>query len=385
MARLGETTALLARLKRQAEAFAAGGGAELSGGGMRETSGFEPNPGSLRMLSYAPEGLAAGAPLVVVLHGCTQTAEAHAVGGGWLTLADRYGFAVVAPEQRQANNANRCFNWFKPEHARRGRGEAASIAAMVVHAVREHGSDPRRVFVTGLSAGGAMTSVMLAAYPDIFAGGGIVAGLAYGVADTLSEALTAMFGGRARSSAELGELVRQAAPAGATIPRLSIWHGSADTTVGPHNADEIEKQWAAAHGLSAQPDAVERLAGRTREVWRSPATGETLIESVLIEGMGHGTPLAAGGRDGVGTVGPYMLEAGVSSSLEIARFWGIAPPAAAGERSVEAATAEPVGVAEEGGSVIAIGDRVMQSVSPHVPTEVSAVIGKALRSAGLMR
>lgn len=382
MAGLGETTALLARLKRQAERFAQTGGA----GGpdprvMRETA-FAPNPGELRMLSYAPEGLAAGSPLVVVLHGCTQTAEAHAAGGGWLTLADRFGFAVVAPEQRPGNNSNRCFNWFEPEDARRGRGEAASIAAMVVAAVKEHGSDPQRVFVTGLSAGGAMTSVMLAAYPEVFAGGGIVAGLPYGVADTLSEALSAMFGGRVRSAAELGKLVRRQAPAGARIPRVAIWHGDADATVRPHNADEIGKQWAAAHGLGEQADRVERLKGRIRESWVSPTTGEVLIESVLIAGLGHGTPLHTGGPEGVGTAGPYMLEAGVSSSLEICRFWGIAPAAVAEEAVEHQADGDDDG---RDAASWGIGDQVMDTIGRHVPGEVGEVVARALRTAGLMR
>ncbi|HEX8569829.1 MAG TPA: PHB depolymerase family esterase [Caulobacteraceae bacterium] len=379
MAGLEETTAMLARMRKQAEAFA--GGAATGESRMIETTDFGADPGSLRMLSYVPEGLAPGAPLVVVLHGCTQRAEAHAEAAGWLTLADRYVFAVVAPEQRGSNNANRCFNWWEPEDAARGRGEAASIRAMAAHAVREHGLDAERVFVTGLSAGGAMTGVMLATYPDVFAGGGVIAGLPFGVADTLPEALSAMMGG-SWTSQELGERVRRAGPKG-RVPRLSVWHGDADHTVRASNAVQIARQWAAAHGLREQPDETERLTGRTRAVWRSPATGEVLIESVLIEGLGHGTPLATGGADGVGAAAPYMLEAGVSSALEIARFWGIVgerrAETAAEDRRPEPAQARPEAQA---GS---IGDQVMATVSGHVPAGVGEVIAKALKTAGLMR
>src|SRR5687768_1385135 len=106
MAGLEATIAQLARMRQLAEAD--------DGGRLAETAEFGPNPGALRMLSYAPVGLAPGAPLVVVLHGCTQRAAAHAASAGWLTLADRYGFAVVAPEQTTANNFNRCFNWYEP-------------------------------------------------------------------------------------------------------------------------------------------------------------------------------------------------------------------------------------------------------------------------------
>lgn len=403
MAGLGETTALLTRLRRQAEAFNGSGPSSAIGGEahMVEVKDFGADPGSLRMLSYAPEGLAPGAPLVVVLHGCTQRAEAHAEAAGWLTLADRYGFVVIAPEQTPSNNPNRCFNWYEPADARRGRGEAASIRAMVAHAVREHALDAGRVFVTGLSAGGAMTGVMLAAYPDAFAGGGVVAGLPFGVADNLQAALGAMMGGERRSAKDLGDRVRRAGPrsAGGRMPRLSIWHGDADGTVKPSNAGEIAKQWASAHGLPAEPTATEALPGRTRSVWRS-RDGEVLIESNLLKGFGHATPLATRGAEGVGSTAPYMLEAGVSSSLEIARFWGIAgetradatarpetrPDAQASPFRREPRPA-PEAAKDEAprGSGATLGDQVMATVSGHVPAGVQDVIAKALKTAGLMR
>jgi poly(hydroxyalkanoate) depolymerase family esterase len=380
---LGETTAMLARLRRQAGAFG-----DLAGGGERmvETQDFGANLGALRMLTYVPQDLAPGAPLVVVLHGCTQRAEAHARDGGWLTLADRYGFAVVAPEQAPANNANRCFNWFEPGDAKRGHGEAASIQAMVVHAVREHGLDADRVFVTGLSAGGAMTSVLLAAYPETFAAGAVVAGLPHGAAGNMHEALRIMHAG---PSPKAGGPAKRPRRGGGRVPRVVIWHGEADVTVSPRNAHAIAEQWAAAHGLPSEASRTETVAERTRAVWLAPGSDEVLIESNLIGGLGHGTPLSTFGPDGVGAVAPYMIEAGVSSSLEIARFWGIADAAAA--RPV--APAAPVVSApeptphqestshqESGG----LGEQVMASLS-QVPTDVQGVITKALKAAGLMK
>lgn len=392
MAGLEETTARLARLRRRTAALAQAGHDDGETR-MVEIAEFGANPGGLRMLIHAPERLPPGAPLVVVLHGCTQRAEAHAAAGGWLQLADRHGFAVIAPEQTPANNSNRCFNWYQPGDARRGRGEAASIRAMVEHAVRAHGLDRERVFVTGLSAGGAMTAVMLAAYPDVFAGGGVVAGLPFGVADNLQAALGAMFDGRERGAAELGDHVRRAAPAG-RVPRLSIWHGDADGTVKPHNAGELAKQWAWAHGLPSEPTATERLAGRTRAVWRSPETGEVLIESHLLRRFGHGTPLAIGGPDGVGAAAPYMLEAGVSSTLEIARFWGIAGEQGAKAPAREAwagaqvearAEPRPEPKAANDDPARSSGDQVVAAVSAHAPAGVGEVIARALKTAGLMR
>ena len=128
---------------------------------------------------------------MVVLHGCTQTAAGYELGAGWSTLARRYGFALLMPEQTKANNARLCFNWFEPHDIQRGEGEAASIRAMVEQMARAHGIDRKKIFVTGLSAGGAMSAVMLATYPDVFAGGAMIAGLPYGVANNVRQALHA--------------------------------------------------------------------------------------------------------------------------------------------------------------------------------------------------
>lgn len=129
------------------------------------------------MFSYTPAGLPAGAPLVVALHGCTQSANDYFAHSGWAELADTYRFAVVFPQQSTANNSLRCFTWFTPADSGRGVGEAQSVKSMVDRQKSVLGSDPARVFVTGLSAGGAMTANLLADYPDVFAGGGIDSGL----------------------------------------------------------------------------------------------------------------------------------------------------------------------------------------------------------------
>src|SRR6266404_5740023 len=153
---------------------------------------FAPNPGNLRMFQYLPQGLKPGAPLVVTLHGCGQTAGGYNLGAGWFQLADQTGFAVLAAEQKAVNNPHTCFDWFNPEDITRGEGEAGSIAAMIGTMVETHRLDAGRVFVTGLSAGGSMAAVMLATYPELFAGGAIIAGLAYGAAQNVRDALESM-------------------------------------------------------------------------------------------------------------------------------------------------------------------------------------------------
>src|SRR4029077_6569240 len=241
---------------------------------LRENFGFGSNPGNLRMFVYRPPSLADNPALVVVLHGCTQTAAGYDLGAGWSTLADRYGFVLLFPEQQRSNNPNGCFNWFQPAHSQRGKGEPLSIRQMIEKSVVDHRIDRRRVFVTGLSAGGAMTSNMLACYPEVFAAGAIVAGLPYGAATSVQQAFETMFQSPSRPAPEWGELVRKASSHRGPWPRVSVWHGNADKTVIPSNAQEILKQWTEVHGLPLSSSVTTRVDGFPREVWINEAGDE---------------------------------------------------------------------------------------------------------------
>lgn len=275
---------------------------------------FSPNPGNLRMFSYVPPGLKRGAPLVVVLHGCGQTAGGYDFGTGWSQLAARNGFAVLVAEQKALNNPHTCFNWFNPDDTRRGEGEAASIAAMIATMLANHALDASRVFITGLSAGGAMTAVMLAAYPELFAGGAIIAGLPFGAAGNVRDALDAMRSAPLRTPREWGDLVRAASPHKGPWPKISIWHGDQDATVNINNAQACVAQWADLHGVNLTGAREEKAAGVTRLAW-----GERL-EVLTIAGLAHGTPIDS--RD-LGVPAPFILDAGISSTRHIARFWGL--------------------------------------------------------------
>ena len=290
---------------------------------LAEVKGFGSNPGNLRMFSYVPVLLQPPRALVVVLHGCGQTAAGYDVGAGWSTLAKHYGFALLMPEQQASNNANGCFNWFNPEDIARERGEACSIRQMIARMAADHGIDAHRIFITGLSAGGAMTSVMLANYPELFAAGAIIAGLPFGVASNIREALTGMRASRTRTPRELGDLVRKASNHKGRWPKISVWHGSADRTVYPANADEIVKQWLDVHHLPLAPMSDGIVDGYPRQVWWD-ADGETIVESYSITDMAHGTPLGIAETDKrYGTQGAFMIEAGISSSYHIAKFFGL--------------------------------------------------------------
>ena len=196
MAGLGATMGDLRRLRgRWGEALAAAqqtARPATGDGRLRPVAEFGPNPGNLQMFTFVPDDLPPSPALVVVLHGCTQNAPGYDLGAGWSTLAERHGFVVVCPQQSPANNPKSCFNWFLPGDVTRGRGEVLSIRNMIERAILDHGIDRSRVFVNGLSAGGAMAAAMLATYPELFAGGGIVAGLPYGAAANVQQALQAM-------------------------------------------------------------------------------------------------------------------------------------------------------------------------------------------------
>jgi poly(hydroxyalkanoate) depolymerase family esterase len=359
-----------------------------------ETTEFGANPGALKMFSHVPAQLARPHALVVVLHGCGQTAASYDLGTGWSTLAEHYGFAVLMPEQQASNNGNACFNWFNPDDIVRGEGEACSIRQMIAYMASTHQIDPRRVYMTGLSAGGAMASVMLATYPDVFAAGAIIAGLPYGVATNLREALHAMMQPNALPAPELGEFVRRASKHSGAWPKISVWHGSADRTVHPGNADAIVRQWLDVHGLPLAAMSKSDVDSYPREVWWN-ADGETMVESYTITDMAHGTPLGLADNDErYGVEGAFLIEAGISSSYHIASFFGltnrvrqpdVAPTGVPRERAgtVSMTIALP---APKTGPATEAGGRSTQPPQSHsTGVNVGRIIARALTAAGLMK
>jgi poly(hydroxyalkanoate) depolymerase family esterase len=338
------------------------------------------NPGALRALAYIPVSLAEDAALVVVLHGCSQNAAGYDTASGWSQLADRHGFALLFPEQTRSNNANLCFNWFQPEDSGRGAGEALSIRQMIGAMIEAHAIDPARIFITGLSAGGAMTSVMLATYPELFAGGAIVAGLPYGTANTMPHAFDRMRGHGIPGERALADLVRAASGHEGPWPSISVWHGTADTTVSHANADAIVAQWRPLHGLQRVPTRQEDVDGFPHRVW-SDASGRARIEEYAITGMNHGTPLATLGEEGCGQAAPYMLEAGISSTRHIAAFWGLTEAVVAAGEVPDRKAPRPVDNSVESARA---GLSPSRKPSP-APTGVGQIIEDALRAAGLMR
>jgi len=302
---------------------------------------FSPNPGALDMYEYVPAGLPPGAPLVVVLHGCTQTASAIETAG-WNALADARGFAVLYPQQRSSNQPLSCFTWYSTSDITRDGGEAASIVAMVDHEIASHAVDRDRVYVTGLSAGGAFTAVLLAAYPDRFRAGSVMSGIPYHCATDVQSA-TACEQGTDKTPAQWGDLVRAADPSfTGPWPHIQIWQGTSDTTVAPGNAHELVAQWTDVAGADQTADTTETISTATHTVYAGGA-----VELYLVNGMGHAI---ATGADALGTcpagAGAFFADEKICSTLRAAAFFDLAGSDGSGA---------PPGDAKHGGGCAAGG------------------------------
>jgi poly(hydroxyalkanoate) depolymerase family esterase len=277
-------------------------------------------------LVHAPKDVRAGVPvpLICMLHGCTQDAASFAAATRMNAAADRHGFAVVYPQQERRDNQNCCWNWFQRGHQARGGGEPAEIAGIVQDLIDSGPGvdvDPGRVFVAGLSAGGAMAAIMAVTYPDLFAAAAVHSGLPYGSATDMIGAFAAM-AGRGRNADKPGTVAHEAMGALARPVPLMVVHGGADATVASHNADRVLEQFMEANNLAApevcdfdprRPTTTTRGQvdgghAYTRSQW-TDRRGALVHEYLKIDGMGHGWSGGAAGGSWTDPRGPDATEA----------------------------------------------------------------------------
>lgn len=289
---------------------------------LREIVGFGSNPGRLGMKLFLPKRLPAKPPLVVILHGCRQTPESFDASSGFSRLAAQRGFVLLYPQQKNANNAHGCFNWFRPSAVARDRGELMSVRQMIEHAIDRHRIDRTRVYIAGLSAGGAMTSAVIATYPGLFAGVAIVAGMPFGTARDAVSALRAMKSGTAPPPGGWGSPVKAVSPAQSVWPPVSIWQGTEDRVVKSVNAKACVAQWLEVGGI---PEEMRRTVVRpwgTLVRWEQDGRFRVLL--YMLQGFGHGLPVRDLGKKGRGRkLDPYVLDAGISAPAELMRLWGL--------------------------------------------------------------
>lgn len=247
-------------------------------------------------------------PVVVMLHGCKQDAEDFARGTAMNEVAQGEGFLVLYPEQRRKSNQMGCWNWFEPQHQRRDGGEPGMIAALVRSVLSAHGGDPGRVYVAGLSAGGAMAATLADLYPELFAAVGVHSGLPARAAHDMPSAFQAMRKANLRGSS----------PSTAAIPTV-VFHGTADTTVAAGNGDAVIDRQLAAHRAAGVPlerrdvavDGRGRAAARVQWV---DAGGQAVLEHWRVAGGPHAW---SGGR----AEGSFTDPRGPDASRAMAEFF----------------------------------------------------------------
>ncbi|GAC1394263.1 MAG: PHB depolymerase family esterase [Ktedonobacteraceae bacterium] len=264
---------------------------------------------------YIPSGYTGQAvPLVVMLHGCTQTAVNFAAGTRMNMLAEGETFLVAYPEQEPSANSSKCWNWFQESDQHRNIGEPALIAGITQQIMSRYHVDARRVYIAGLSSGGAMAAIMAATYPDLYAAVGVHSGLAYGAAHDLPSAFLVMKQGKLQRTWQLTEVVP-----------LIVFHGDRDTTVASANADRLLDQWS--QGTSDRPGSVHRSVrdvkvergqvtnghAYTRSIYHD-TSGQVIIEKWMIHQAGHAW---SGGSPG----GSYTDPKGPDASAEMMRFF----------------------------------------------------------------
>ncbi|HEY1038792.1 MAG TPA: PHB depolymerase family esterase [Bacteroidia bacterium] len=291
-------------------------------------SSFGTNPGNLNMYTYVPSGITGSAPVVVVLHGCTQTAAEAAVQTGWNKLADNYKFYIVYPEQKTTNNAQKCFNWFLTGDQEKDQGEDLSIKQMVDYMKANYSIDTTRIFATGLSAGAAMTEVLCATYPEIFKAGAVLAGGPYKSATNVFEASSAMQGMITKTPSAWANLVTAQNPTyTGAYPKMAFLHGTNDPVVNVNNLGESIKQWTAVHGADQQYDGlITDFGGNTLVVmtsYRNSTEGE-IARAFSISNFGHAIPLDTGScsQQG-GQTATYAYDINFHSTWHVAHFFGL--------------------------------------------------------------
>lgn len=295
---------------------------------MEEITDFGPNPGRLNMFLHVPSGLSGPAPMVVALHGCSQSAQELADITGWNELADRYGFVVLYPEQRSFNNVSSCFNWFLLKDIEGENGELASIRSMMDHSARLVSIDAQRIFAYGVSAGAAMANSLMVNFPLSFNAGAILAGGPHGAATNAYQAARVMNGVDDLTPVEWGSRL-PLIPDPADAPRVIIFQGLDDNVVAPSNAAELVDQWSFIHATDVQPDAAEAVYEGNANVKRTVFGSANFPEAIVlyeVKGLGHRILVdpGSGERQG-GQVRMFSEDMDFYSTWYLAREFGLIP------------------------------------------------------------
>lgn len=292
---------------------------------------FGTNPGNLNGYYYIPTNLTAASPLVIVCHGCDQDAQEIADRTEWNKLADAYGFKLLYPEQKVFNNGTKCFNWFNSFDNERDQGELASINQMVDYMVANHNIDGNRIYITGMSAGAAITVAFSASYPDVINRAAALAGGPYKSAASSVDALYAMNPGYDRTSTQWGDRIRNENPNyTGDYPKMAIFHGTTDAVVAYANAEELAEQWCNVNGTDINVDITNTNFQSnnivTQQVYQMPNGSDTAVLRYNFQNIGHVIPIDEGtGTMQGGTPGSYTQDINFFSTYWVADFFNLIP------------------------------------------------------------
>ncbi len=314
----------------------------LSAQQITEVTYFGTNPGNLSMYTYVPATLSRTAkkPLVIVLHGCSQSAQLVSEQSGWNKLADTYGFSVLYPQQKASNNPTMCFDWYRAADIDRDRGECSSIKQMIDQFEKDNKVDSSRIYITGLSAGAAMAVVMMAVYPGTFNTGTIFAGGAYKAAVNSLTTTSAMMGWVNRSPKEWGDFVRDANPAfKGPYPKMIIYQGKRDIVVNHKNAYELIEQWTNVNATDTIADdtvlAFANNVNINKYIYKNAAQ-QPVVTFYDVKNIGHALMINPGNcRDEGGKMVPFSVDEDYFSTYWTAIDFGLIPePKVTGKKEV---------------------------------------------------
>ncbi|QOL26051.1 PHB depolymerase family esterase [Thalassotalea sp. LPB0316] len=276
---------------------------------------FGANPGELTASYLQPKK--AKPIAVVLLHGCVQNGQQFASDSGFVALANERAFNLLVPQQSPSNNIQSCFNWFSSQDIERDQGELLSLKNMISAFAKQTQSS--QVYIAGLSAGGAMTSALMYHYPNLFNGVAIVGGIPYPCADNLTKAISCMRLGPSQTPEQLAnQITSNASTALNTLPRLSIWTGSADAVVNPKNANYLAMQWL---GINKQAltSTTAKQSGYQKTSWKNDKD-QVLLELVELDEIGHGMMINRE-QNRAEKAGDYLIPSPLSASKNIVEFW----------------------------------------------------------------
>ena len=292
---------------------------------------FGTNPGNLKLMLYEPPNITEKAPLVVVLHGCTQMAKGSAEQTGWNKLAKQQQFYVLYPEQLILNNLENCFNWYREGDQLRDKGEPGSIKQMIDYLKKNKRIDSTRIYIIGLSAGGAMSTIMMAVYPEVFDKGGVIGGGPYKAAESAIKGGASMLGMVAKSPENWGDLVRKQNPNyKGEYPELIVFHGNLDYIVNINNANQLIKQWTNIHQADYKEDEHYEAFMQNKDVELTiykNAKQQDVVTYYKVKNMAHAVALDTGSCPNQGgKTGMFAVDKNFHSTFWAAYFFGIVKP-----------------------------------------------------------